>query len=84
MTDAGLSGVLVLIYLDDVLVVGRGRARVREQTARATEALRRAGAMVNTLEPVQRLVWLGKDIDLGGGGRCGLLATHGRLCLRIG
>ena len=70
MADAGLSGVLVLIYLDDVLVVGRGRARVRTQTARATEALRRAGAVVSpktTLEPVQRLVWLGKDIDLKGG-----------------
>ena len=71
MADAGLSGVLVLIYLVDVLVVGRGRARVREQTAKATEALRRAGAVVSpksTLEPVQRLVWLGKDIDLKGGG----------------
>ena len=70
MADAGLSGVLVLIYLDDVLVVGRGRARVREQTAKAAEALRRAGAVVSpksTLEPVQRLVWLGKDIDLQGG-----------------
>ena len=70
MADAGLSGVLVLVYLDDVLVVGRGRARVREQTAKATEALRRAGAVVSpksTLEPVQRLVWLGKDIDLKGG-----------------
>ena len=70
MADAGLSGVLVLIYLDDVLVVGRGRARVREQTAKATEALRCAGAVVSpksTLEPVQRLVWLGKDIDLKGG-----------------
>ena len=70
VADAGLLGVLVLIYLDDVLVVGRGRARVREQTARAAEALRRAGAVVSpksTLEPVQRLVWLGKDIDLQGG-----------------
>ena len=70
VADAGLSGVLVLIYLDDVLVVGRGRARVRKQTARATEALRRAGAVFrpkSTLEPVQRLVWLGKDIDLKGG-----------------
>ena len=71
MADAGLSGVLVLIYLDDVLVVGRGRVRVREQTAKAAEALRRAGAVVSpksTLEPVHRLEWLGKDIDLKGGG----------------
>ena len=50
--------------------MGRGRARVREQTAKATEALRRAEAVVSpksTLEPLQRLVWLGKDIDLKGG-----------------
>ena len=59
VADAGLLGVLVLIYLDDVLVVGRGRARVRGQTARATEALRHAGAVVSPkskLEPVRRLV----------------------------
>ena len=63
-------GVLVLIYIDDVLIVGRGKARVRKQARRAMEALRAAGGVISpksTLEPVTRLVWLGKDVDLGGG-----------------
>ena len=30
MEEIGLVGVLVLIYIDDVLIVGRGRARVPE------------------------------------------------------
>ena len=38
--EIGLVGVLVLIHIDDVLIVGRGRARVREQALRAVEALR--------------------------------------------
>ena len=33
--EIGLVGVLVLIYIDDVLIVGRGKGRVREQTMRA-------------------------------------------------
>ena len=38
---------------------------------RAVQALRAAGGVINpksTLEPVTRLVWLGKDMDLSGGG----------------
>ena len=68
--EIGLVGVLVLIYIDDVLIMGRGKARVREKTRRAVEALRAAGGVISpksTLEPVTRLVWLGKDVDLGGG-----------------
>ena len=37
---------------------------------RAVQALRAAGVVISaksTLEPVTRLVWLGKDVDLGGG-----------------
>ena len=37
---------------------------------RAVEALRAAGGVISpksTLEPVTRVVWLGKDVDLGGG-----------------
>ena len=70
MEELGLVGVLVLIYIDDVLIVGRGRAQVREQTRRAVEALIDAGGVISpksTLEPVTRLVWLGKDVDLSGG-----------------
>ena len=68
--EIGLVGVLVLIYINDVLIVGRGKARAREQALRAVEALRAAGGVISpksTLEPVARLVWLGKDVDLGGG-----------------
>ena len=70
MEETGLVGVFVLIYIDDVLIVGRGRARVREQAMRAVQALRAAGGVISpksTLEPVTRLVWLGEDVDLGGG-----------------
>ena len=70
MEEIGLVGVLVLIYIDDVLIVGRGRAQVREQAWCAVEALRAAGGVISpksTVEPVTRLVWLGKDVDLGGG-----------------
>ena len=31
MEDIGLVVVLVLIYIDNVLIVGRGKGRVREQ-----------------------------------------------------
>ena len=70
MEDSGLIGVLVLIYIDDVLIVGRGKGRVCEQAARAVHVLRAAGGIISpksTLEPVTRLVWLGKDVDLSGG-----------------
>ena len=63
-------GVLILIYIEDVLIVGRGKGRVRGQAMRAVQALRAADGVISpksTLEPVTRLVWLGKDVDLGGG-----------------
>ena len=68
--EIGLVGVLVLICIDDVLIVGRRKGRVREQAMCAVQALCAAGGVINpnsTLEPVTRLVWLGKDVDLGGG-----------------
>ena len=68
--EIGVVGALVLIYIDDVLIVGRGRAGVREQAMRAVQASRVAGGVISpksTLEPVTRLVWLRKDVDLGGG-----------------
>ena len=63
-------GMLVLLYMDDVLIVGWGKARVCEQALRAVEALRAAGGVISpksTLEPVTRLVRLGQDVDLGEG-----------------
>ena len=68
--EIGLVGLLVLIYIDDVLIVGWGKGRVRGQAMRAVQALRAAGGVLSpksTLEPVTRLVWLGKDVDLSGG-----------------
>ena len=69
MEESRLVGVLVLIYIDDVLVVGRGKGRVREQAMRAVRALRAAVGIISpksTLELVMRLVWFGKDVDLSG------------------
>ena len=66
--ETGLVEVLVLIYIEDVLIVGRGKGRVRGQAMRAVQALRAAGGVIkSTLEPVARPVWLGKDVDFGGG-----------------
>ena len=68
--EIGLVGVLVFIYIDDVLIVGRGKARVLAQARRAVEALRVVGGVIcpkSTLETVIRLVLLGKDADPGGG-----------------
>ena len=65
-----MVGVLVLIYSDNVLIVGRGKGCVRGQAVRAAPAFRAAGGVIgpkSTLEPVTRLVWLGKDVDLSGG-----------------
>ena len=88
MEEVGLVGVLVLIYIDDVLIVGWGKARVREQARCALKALCDAGGVISpksTLEPVTRVVWLGKDVDLrGGGAACGRRGIPGKRCLRTG
>ena len=68
--DIGLVGPLVLIYIDNVLIVGRGKGRVRGQAMCAVQVLRAAGGVnspKSTLEPVTCLGWLGKDVDLSGG-----------------
>ena len=49
------SGVLVLHYLDDFLVIGYGKAKVGWVSQRLCDALRKAGAVISTksvLEPV--------------------------------
>ena len=89
MEEIGLVGVLVLMYIDDVLIVGRGKGHVRGQAMRAVQALRAAGGVISpksTLEPVTRLVWLGKDVDLSGGSlRTAVNAWEALLahCLRL-
>ena len=85
-------GVLVLIYIDNLLIVGRGKGRVRGQAMRAVQGLRAAGGIIgpkSTLELVTRLVWLGKDVDLSGGSLPGnaweaLLAHWLRLSVGVG
>ena len=52
------SGVLVLHYLDDFLVVGHGKARVGSVSQRLCDALRKAGAVISTktvLEPLPEI-----------------------------
>ena len=66
MEEIGLVGVLVLIYIENVLIVGRGKARVREQALRAVEALRTAGGVISpksTLKPVMRRISSFGDVE---------------------
>ena len=63
------SGVLVLHYLDDFLVIGYGKAKVGSVSQRLCDALRKAGAVISTksvLEPVPEIQWLGKWLVLSG------------------
>ena len=65
------SGVLVLHYLDDFLVIGYGKAKVGSVSQRLCDALRKAGAVISTksvLEPVPEIQWLGKWLVLSGDG----------------
>ena len=73
MARAGLVGVVVMAYLDDVLVVGRGKLNSREQAASLVLHLRKEGANVSfksTIEPTRRLVCLGKMVDFDTGVLC--------------
>ena len=63
------SGVLVLHYLDDFLVIGYGKARVGSVSQRLCDALRKAEAVISTksvLDPVPEIQWLGKWLVLSG------------------
>ena len=65
------SGVIVLHYLDDFLVVSYGKTRVSSVSQRLCDALRRAGAVIGTksvLDPVPEIQWLGKWLVLCGDG----------------
>ena len=64
--DAGVEGVLVLVYPDDVFVIGYGRKWVSVQAGIIASRLREAGAIVSpksTLEAVTGLAWIGKFFD---------------------
>ena len=63
VASLGFSNVLVLHYLDDFLLVGYSKPRVREASAKLCDALTRAGAIISVksvLEPTQEIMWLGK------------------------
>ena len=65
------SGVVVLHYLGDFLVIGYGKAKVGSVSQRLCDALRKAGAVISTksvLEPVPEIQWLGKWLVLSGNG----------------
>ena len=58
-----LDSVIVLQYIDDFVVVGYGRNRVRKGAGFLCVALRQAGAVISIksiLEPVLEIPWLGK------------------------
>ena len=64
-----LDSVLVLQYIDDFLVVGYGKRRVRTGARALSDALRRAGAIISikgVLEPVPELPWLVKNLVVCG------------------
>ena len=64
--EAGVEGVLVLVYLDNVFVIGYGRKWVSAQARVIASHLREAGAIVtpkSTPEAVTGLVWIGKFFD---------------------
>ena len=65
------SGVLVLHYLDDFVVIGYGKAKVGSVSQRLCDALGKAGAVISTksvLEPVPEIQWFGKWLVLSGDG----------------
>ena len=77
------SGVLVLHYLDDFLVIGYGKAKVGSVSQRLCDALRRAGVVISTksvLEPVPEIQWLGKWLVLSGDGAGVFPKGHGGGC----
>ena len=64
-----LDSLLVLQYIDDFLVVGYGRNRVRSAVGALSEALRKAGAIISiksVLELVSEIPWLGKQLVFSG------------------
>ncbi|KAI8500838.1 hypothetical protein Bbelb_216560 [Branchiostoma belcheri] len=60
-------GFRLVVYLDDILVIGRSREACREALWAATELLSRLGFVPNleksVLEPSQRITFLGSGID---------------------
>jgi hypothetical protein len=63
------DSILLIQYLDDILVVGKHSARVRDVTRQAADALEKAGFLISQkslFEPTRRLGWMGKVLDLLG------------------
>ena len=54
--DAGVEGVLVLVYLDDVFVIGYGRKWVSVQAGIVASRLREEGAIVSPKSTLRQLL----------------------------
>ena len=68
--EARVTGVLVLVYLDDVLVLGYGKGWLGGQAAKIADHMRACGAIVSpksTLDAVTGIAWIGKSFDLQNG-----------------
>ena len=64
--SARVQGVLVLVYLQDVFIIGYGRKWVSMQAGVVASRLREEGAIVSpksTLEAAVGLAWIGKFFD---------------------
>ena len=64
-----LDSVLVLQYIDDFLVVGYGKNRIRTAAGALSEAFQRAGNFISiesVLEPLPEIPWLGKQLVFSG------------------
>ena len=64
--SARVQGVLVLVYLDDVFIIGYGRKWISMQAGVVASRLREEGAIVSpksTLEAAVGLAWIGKFFD---------------------
>ena len=62
-----LEGIRLVIYLDDILVLGRSADETRRNTKRVLELLQSLGWLINwdksVLQPTQKLVYLGIEVD---------------------
>ena len=80
--DAGVEGVLVVVYMDDVFVIGYGTKWVSVQAGIIASRLGEMGAIVSpksTLEAITGLAWIGKFFSISMKPRCAQREAIGTL-----